>query len=218
MGAGADRVGEPGQIGLEPLGERFGQRRQRSRPAAVVPLGLGMKRQQPGPAIRPLEAARISSVQIVELAPHLLRRSIASPAPRRVARRTPRKQPPIPPAAQYPCTQLSIRAAEEDRVSSRGPTRPSGPSITYRLVRKFLRQVPQCIARRVAVSAVRRASFSLQSLYPLRHPELVSGSISPPAAKLEDGFETVQHDMLVESQEIDPRMFRSARDRGPTAP
>jgi len=63
-----DRIGELRKIEAEALGEGACERLEIGRPGPVaVPAGLAMEGEQPGPAIRPLEAARIGPVEIGEL-------------------------------------------------------------------------------------------------------------------------------------------------------
>src|SRR3546814_1682785 len=64
MGSGADGIGELGQVEVEAICEVGGKRRQRLVPFPVsMPRRLAMQRQQPGPAIGPLEPTGIGAEQ-----------------------------------------------------------------------------------------------------------------------------------------------------------
>ncbi len=123
MGAGADRIGQLGQIEFEPFGKGGGERLQIRGPGPVVMAPrLAMEREQPAPAVRPLEAAGISAVEIGELArnvagrQHLLRQRLDLPRLGQLGKQPShaQHQPPAMDAA------VPVEAAEEDRVQVAG--------------------------------------------------------------------------------------------------
>ncbi len=146
MGAGADGIGQPGQIESEPVGEGPRQRLQIRRPFGIVTLRLGVEREQPGPAIRTLERAGISAIEIGKLAfdpgrdQHLVEQGF-DPRGDLEARKQPpgTQQQPIAVDAAVP-----VEAAEEDRMQRARPERVLGPlHDMVELVRKFAGDVAE---------------------------------------------------------------------------
>ena len=63
MGPDAQRIGELGQEGVEARGEGERERFERGRPRRVVRFGLGVEREEPGPAIGALEGGGVGAIE-----------------------------------------------------------------------------------------------------------------------------------------------------------
>ncbi len=120
VGSGADRIGQLGQIGLQPRREDLGQGSQRFGPdLRLSPTRqFRLQLQEPRRPIGPLEARARRPVQIGQLAPDLARRELPGQQGADVVRRGalgikvqhPRRQP----MSVY--ARMPVEAAIEDRV------------------------------------------------------------------------------------------------------